>query len=55
LFLLPALALAQITVGTVTGRVVDPSGSVVAGAKLDLISETQNTKTAAVLTNAEGG
>jgi hypothetical protein len=49
LFLATALALAQITVGTVTGRVVDPSGAVVAGARVDLIGET-----AAVITNATG-
>ena len=54
LFLAPGLALAQITVGTVTGRVVDPSGAIVAGARVDLISETQGTKTAAVITNATG-
>ncbi|HTS30174.1 MAG TPA: carboxypeptidase-like regulatory domain-containing protein [Bryobacteraceae bacterium] len=54
LFLLPLLALAQITVGTMSGRIVDASGAVVVGAKVDLISETQNTRTTAVLTNAEG-
>jgi hypothetical protein len=54
LFLATALALAQITVCTVTGQVVDPLGSVVVGARVDLISETQGTKTAAVITNATG-
>jgi hypothetical protein len=54
LLLAPALAHAQITVGTVTGRVVDPSGAIVAGARVDLIGETQGTKTAAVITNATG-
>jgi hypothetical protein len=54
MFLLAPLALAQITVGTVTGRVVDPSGAVVAGAKVALTSETQGTRTAAVLTNTTG-
>ena len=53
LFLAP-LALAQITVGTLTGRVVDSSGAIVAGAKVEAISQTQNTRTAAVLTNATG-
>jgi hypothetical protein len=53
-FLLPALALAQITVGTVTGRVVDATGSVVVAARVDLFSETQNTRTAPVLTNSTG-
>jgi hypothetical protein len=55
LFLALALALAQITAGTVTGRVVDPSGAIVAGARLDVISQTQGTKTAAIITNATGG
>jgi hypothetical protein len=55
LFLAPALALAQITAGTVTGWVLDPSGAIVAGARVDLISETQGIKTAAVITNATGG
>jgi hypothetical protein len=54
LLLVSPLALAQITVGTVTGRVVDTSGAVVAGARVDLIGETQGTKTAAVITNAAG-
>lgn len=54
MFLLAPLALAQITVGTVTGRVVDPSGSVVVGAKVEVISETQGTRPAPVVTNAEG-
>jgi hypothetical protein len=54
LFLLAPLALAQITVGTVTGRVVDPSGSVVVAARVDLIRETQGTRTAAVLTDTTG-
>ena len=54
LFLLAPLALAQITVGTLTGRVVDASGGIVVGARVDLISETQGTRTAAVITNATG-
>ena len=54
LFLLASLALAQITVGTLTGRVVDASGGIVVGARVDLISETQGTRTAAVVTNATG-
>src|SRR6185437_3591181 len=54
LFLLPALALAQITTGTVTGRVVDASGAVVPSAQVVLISAAQNTRTAAVRTNATG-
>ena len=54
LFLLPALAMAQITTGTVTGRVVDASGAVVPSAQVILISETQNTRTAPVRTNSTG-
>jgi len=54
LLLLPQAAMTQITVGTISGRVVDASGAVVAGAKVNLISESQNTKTGAVVTNAEG-
>src|SRR5271157_4755518 len=54
LLLLPQAAMTQITVGTISGRVVDASGAVVVGSKVNLISESQNTKTGAVVTNAEG-
>ena len=54
LFLLPSSASAQITTGTVTGRIVDSSGSVVPSAKVVLISETRGTRSAAVSTNTEG-
>jgi hypothetical protein len=54
LFLLPLLALAQITTGTVAGRVVDSSGAVIPNASVVLISQTQGTRTAAVLTNQTG-
>ena len=54
LFLLPPSALAQITTGTVTGRVVDSSGAVVPGAKVVLVSETRGTRTAPVVTNTTG-
>ena len=54
LFLLPSSALAQITLGRVTGRVVDTSGGVIPGASVILISETRGTKSAAVVTNESG-
>ena len=54
LFLLPSLAQAQITTGTVTGRVVDSTGAVVPGARVVLISEARGTKTAPVVTNEMG-
>ncbi len=52
--LLPLAALAQVTTGTVTGRVTDPSGSVIPAAEVVLISESQNTRSAAVKTNGSG-
>ncbi len=54
LFLLAPSALAQITTGTVMGRVVDPTGGVVAGAQVVLISEARGTRTAPVPTNESG-
>ena len=48
LFLLPSSAPAQITTGTVTGRVVDAPGGVIPGASVILISETRGTKSAPV-------
>jgi hypothetical protein len=54
LFLLPSLAPAQITLGRVTGRVVDSSGGVIPGANVILISETRGTKSAPVVTNETG-
>ena len=54
LFLLPPSALAQITTGTVTGRVIDSTGAVVPGARVILVSEARGTKTAPVLTNDTG-
>src|ERR1051326_5346990 len=54
LFLLPLSALAQITTGTVTGRVIDSTGGVIPGASVILISEAQGTRSAAVLTNDSG-
>ena len=54
LFLTASSALAQITTGTVTGRVVDSSGGVIASAHVTLISEARGTRSAAVLTNDSG-
>jgi hypothetical protein len=54
LFLLPATAPAQITTGTVTGRVVDSSGGVIPNAQVVLISQAQNTRSSAVQTNGSG-
>ena len=51
LFLLPALSTAQITTGTVTGRVVDSTGGVIPNASVVLISETRGTKSATLITN----
>ena len=54
LFLLPPSALAQITTGAVTGRVVDSTGGVVPGAHVILISESRGTNSAPVVTNESG-
>ena len=54
LLLTASSALAQITTGTVTGRVVDPAGGVIASARVILISEARGTRSAAVLTNDSG-
>ena len=54
LFLLAPLALAQVTTGTVTGRVVDSSGGVIPGVNVTLISEVHGNKIAPVSTNREG-
>ncbi len=48
------MALAQITTGTVTGRVVDSTGGVVPHAYVALLSETRGTKSAPVITNDKG-
>src|SRR5262245_21130598 len=47
-------ALAQITTGTVSGNVKDPSGAVIPGATVVLISETRGTKSAPTVTNETG-
>ena len=54
LALLPSTAAAQITTGTVTGRVVDTQGGVIPGATVVLISETRGTRSAPVVTNETG-
>jgi hypothetical protein len=54
LCLLPPGAPAQVTTGTVTGRVIDPSGSVISGAQVVLVSESQNRKSPGVKTNGNG-
>src|ERR1043165_4160099 len=54
LLLTASLALAQITTGTVTGRVVDSAGGVVPSARVTLVSEARGTRSAAVLTNDSG-
>src|ERR1035437_10106117 len=54
LFLLPSSAPAQITTGSVTGRVADSTGGVVPGARVILVSETRGTKSAPAVTNDSG-
>jgi hypothetical protein len=54
LFLSPFSATAQITTGTVTGRVVDSTGGVISSARVNLISEARGTRSAAVVTNDSG-
>jgi len=54
MFLLASLALAQVTTGTVTGRVVDSSGGVVPNVNVSLISEVHGNRIAPVKTNKEG-
>src|SRR5438094_190453 len=49
-----ATASAQITTGAVTGTVTDAQGGVIPGATIVLVSETQGTKTAPVVTNGQG-
>ncbi len=54
MWLLPLSAPAQVTTGNVTGRVIDPSGAVIPGAQVVLISESQNTRSPGVKTNGNG-
>ena len=53
LSLLPS-AVAQITTGNVTGRVIDASGAVIPGAQVFLISESKNTRSPGVQTSGSG-
>jgi hypothetical protein len=48
------IALAQITTGSIAGTIKDAQGGVIPGATVVLISESQNTQSAPVVTNATG-
>ena len=50
---LAGLALAQLDTGTITGRVTDPSGSVIPSVRISLVQPETNFRFSAV-TNAEG-
>src|SRR5580692_8295373 len=54
LFLLAPLALAQVTTGSVTGRVADSSGGVIPGVNVVLVSEVHGNRSVPVKTNKEG-
>ena len=54
LALIPRVALAQITTGTVTGNVKDPTGAVIPGATVVLTSEARGTQSAPAVTNENG-
>ena len=54
LFLLALSASAQVTTGNVTGRVVDSSGGVIAGAQVALISEVHGTRSATITASGTG-
>lgn len=45
---------AQVTTGNVTGRVVDPTGSVIVGARVTLISEVHGNRSATITANGSG-
>ncbi len=49
-----AAASAQVTTGSIGGTVKDPQGGVIPGATVMLISESQNTRSAPVVTNGTG-
>jgi Carboxypeptidase regulatory-like domain len=52
--LLASSAIAQVTTGTVTGRVIDSSNATVPNARVVLVSEARGTRSAAVITNDSG-
>src|SRR5947207_3026127 len=52
--LLSSSAMAQVTTGTVTGRVIDASSAIVPNARVVLVSEARGTRSAAVVTNDSG-
>src|ERR1035437_8473051 len=52
--LLSSSAMAQVTTGNVTGRVVDSSGSVVPGALVTLISEVHGNRSSTITANGSG-
>jgi hypothetical protein len=52
--LLTTSATAQVTTGTVTGRVVDSTGAIVPNAKVVLVSEARGTRSAPASTNDSG-
>ena len=54
LALLTSSAMAQVTTGTVTGRVIDASSAIVPNARVVLVSEARGTRSAAVVTNESG-
>ncbi len=54
LLLLALSAPAQVTTGNVTGRVLDSSGSVIAGAHVTLISEVHGNRSATITANGSG-
>ena len=54
LALLSSSAMAQVTTGTVTGRVIDSTSAIVPNARVVLVSEARGTRSAAVLTNNSG-
>jgi hypothetical protein len=52
--LLSSSAMAQVTTGTVTGRVIDSSNGIVPNAKVVLVSEARGTRSAGAVTNDSG-
>src|SRR5215471_13436997 len=52
--LLTSSATAQVTTGTVTGRVIDSTGGIVPNARVVLLSDARGTRSAPVVTNDNG-